>query len=70
MATLTVSVPGMNCRHAIRVVTARLRDVPGVETVAARADTGVVELRGAISTREVLAALVACAYPGVVISED
>lgn len=70
MATLAVSVPGMNCRHVIRAVTARLRDVPGVETVAARADRARIELGGTMSTREVLAALVACGYPGVVISED
>jgi len=30
---LTMCVPGLTCRHAVRVVSARLRDVPGVESV-------------------------------------
>jgi glycine oxidase len=40
-----------------RVVTARLRDVPGVERVVADASTNRVQLTGSMSRAEVLAAL-------------
>ncbi|HEX3191250.1 MAG TPA: hypothetical protein VHS32_10980 [Streptosporangiaceae bacterium] len=37
MAVIALHVPGMTCRHRIRIVTARLRDMPGVIMVAADA---------------------------------
>ena len=30
---VTIRVPGLTCRHAVRAVSARLRDVPGVQSV-------------------------------------
>jgi copper chaperone CopZ len=54
---LTLHVDGMGCRHCVREVTARLRDVPGVRTVAADQSRSVVVLAGSMSTSGVLAAL-------------
>ena len=50
-------VSGMGCRHAVRSVTARFRDVGGVETVVADPRTGLVTVTGTMSVAELLAAL-------------
>ena len=57
MTELTLYVDGMGCRGCVRDVTARLRDVPGVETVAADHRRSVVLLGGSMSPAGVLAAL-------------
>jgi copper chaperone CopZ len=54
---LHLLVGGMGCRHCVREVTARLRDVPGVERVVADASTNRVQLTGSMSRTDVLAAL-------------
>ncbi len=60
---VTMYVPGLTCRHAVRVVSARLRDVPGVQSVAVDAPAGLVVVRGPVDAREVHAALVGAGYP-------
>ena len=57
MRDLHLLVGGMGCRHCVREVTARLRDVPGVERVVADASTNRVRLTGSMSRTDVLAAL-------------
>ena len=57
MTELTLYVAGMGCRYCVRDVTARLRDVPGVETVAADHRRSVVVLVGSMSRGAVSAAL-------------
>ena len=52
-----VQVQGMGDRHAIRSVTARLRDVPGVETVVVDVLTGLVTVTGTASTADLVAAI-------------
>ena len=42
MGVMVLKVPGMDCRRSVRLVTARLRDVPGVESI--RADPASSEL--------------------------
>lgn len=56
MGRLDLFVGGMSCRRALREVTARLRDVPGVETVNADPRDCVVRLSGSMEPADVLAA--------------
>jgi copper chaperone CopZ len=60
---LTLCVPGLTYRHAVRVVSARLRDVPGVESVEVDGPAGWVVVRGPVDPQQVRAALVAAGYP-------
>jgi copper chaperone CopZ len=62
MTELTLHIDGMGCRECVRDVTARLRDVAGVQTVAADHRLSVVRLSGSMSLHEVLAALEATPY--------
>ena len=57
MRDLHLLVGGMGCRHCVREVTARLRDVPGVERVVADASANRVLLTGAMSRSDVMGAL-------------
>jgi copper chaperone CopZ len=56
MSTLTLFVDEMACRRCVREVSALLRDVPGVETVAADAQHHRVTLTGSMTAAQVLAA--------------
>lgn len=62
MLTLRLFVDGMGCRRCVREVTARLRDVPGVETVAADVGRSQVRLSGSMSPGDVLRAFVGSTY--------
>lgn len=64
MQTLQVAVPAMTCRHCVRTVSRRLRDVGGVRTVAADAATATVVLVGTMELAQVLSALAECGFPG------
>lgn len=57
MTELTLYVDGMGCRDCVREVTALLRDVPGVEAVAADHRRSVVRLGGSMNRGNVVAAL-------------
>lgn len=57
MSELILYVAGMGCRGCVREVTARLRDVPGVDTVTADHRQSVVRLGGSMSLADVAAAL-------------
>ena len=57
MSELSLLVGGMGCRDCVRDVTARLRDVPGVDRVVADADRHLVRLHGSMTLHDVLTAL-------------
>jgi copper chaperone CopZ len=63
-----LSVTGMGCRRCIREVTACLRDVPGIRTVAADPARRVVVVRGEITDEAVRAALDETSYVSSIIS--
>ncbi len=63
MRTIALRIGGMSCRHYVREVTSRLRDVGGVDTVIADAGTSVVRLSGTMSVDDVLGALRELSYP-------
>lgn len=54
MTELTLFVGGMRCRRCVREVTARVRDVTGVETVTADAGRSLVRLCGSMTFSDVL----------------
>jgi copper chaperone CopZ len=62
MDTLTLRVPAMTCRHAVRTVTAALRDVVGVQTVQAEAATATVLVSGTMAPDDVFRALRQCGH--------
>jgi len=63
MMAVTLSVPGLSGRHAVRVVSARLWDVPGVQSVEVDAPAGVVLVGGQVDVGQLRAALVEAGYP-------
>ena len=63
MRTILLRIGGMSCRHCVREVTSRLRDVAGVDTVTADAGTSVVRLSGTMRVDDVLGALNELSYP-------
>jgi copper chaperone CopZ len=56
MIEIELTVSGMACRRCVREVTARLRDVTGVETVTADPGRSVVHLTGSMTHADVIAA--------------
>lgn len=62
MRHITLHVGGMGCRRCVREVTARLRDVAGVETVSASPGDSLVRLSGSMQLNDVLAVLAGTTY--------
>ena len=62
MRQLDLFVGGMRCRRCVREVTARLRDVAGVETVSANPTDSAVRLSGSMQLADVLAAFTGTSY--------
>ena len=69
MPEVRLSVGSMRCRHCVREVTGWLRDVPGVETVAADARTGTVVVGGTMDVADVLAVFVGSTYSPQVLGD-
>jgi copper chaperone CopZ len=62
MTVLELVVPDMRCRRCVREVTARLRDVPGVQTVTVHAAMSHITLTGTMTPADALAALPGTGY--------
>ena len=62
MDEMELTVSGMSCRRCVREVTARLRDVPGVERVVADPLRSTVHLVGSMARADVLAAFEGTTY--------
>lgn len=62
MSEMTLYVGGMGCRRCVREVTARLRDVSGVQTVVADSATSTVRLVGSMAVEDVLDAFTGTTY--------
>lgn len=69
MRDIRLYVGGMGCRRCIREVTARLRDVPGVETVVADATRSQVRLSGLMTDADVLSAFRGTRYRPQIVRE-
>lgn len=69
MRDLHLLVGGMGCRHCVREVTARLRDVPGVERVVADASRNHVLLSGSMTGSDVMGALSGTAFVARIIAD-
>lgn len=62
MNEIELTVSGMSCRRCVREVTARLRDVTGVERVTADPVRSVVHLSGSMTQADVMAAFAGTTY--------
>lgn len=62
MDEMELTVSGMSCRRCVREVTARLRDVTGVERVVADPVRSTVHLVGSMTRADVFAAFEGTTY--------
>lgn len=69
MRTIGLVVSGMRCRRCVREVTARLRDVPGVQTVTVDSASPVVRLTGTMAVDAILGACDGLPYPVELLAE-
>jgi copper chaperone CopZ len=60
--TMTFVVDSLNCRRCVREVTARLRDVPGVETLSADMGRSLIRVSGTMTVDDVLAAFAGLSF--------
>lgn len=70
MRTLTFSVDGMRCRRCVRRATALVRDVEGVHAVTADAKSGLLTVRGTMTSIEIAASLRNTTFTASLIAED
>lgn len=70
MRTLTFSVDGMRCRRCVRRATALVRDVEGVHAVTADAKSGLLTVRGTMTSAEIAASLRNTTFTASLIAED
>ena len=70
MPKFNLYVGGMGCRRCVREVTARLRDVPGVETVSADPVDCLVRIAGSMRLHDVLVVFAGTTYRPELIDDD
>jgi copper chaperone CopZ len=62
---VTCRVPAMTSRRAVRAVTARLLDLPGVQWIQADPTTALLIVNGKVHDSDVQRALTEIGYPGM-----
>jgi copper chaperone CopZ len=62
---ITVHVPAMTARQDVRVISAVISDVPGVETLRADLATGTMQVTGSADPAAITTAITAAGYPAV-----
>ena len=70
MADLVLQIGGMDCRHCARAVSAIVRDVPGVRTVAVDVPSGTLTVSGSVVLATLLAVLRATGHEVRVLSGE
>ena len=70
MHTLTFSVDGMRCRRCVRRATALVRDVDGVYAVTADAKSGLLTVRGTMTSTDIVASLRDTTFTARLIAEE
>ena len=60
---ITVHVPAMTARQDVRVISAVISDVPGVETLRADLATSTVQVTGSADPAAITTAITAAGYP-------
>jgi copper chaperone CopZ len=63
---VVVRIPAMSSRHDLRVIAARIRDVPGVVAVAVDLEARTIQILGAVDVEEVATAIAAAGYQSAV----
>ena len=70
MRTLTLFVEGMRCRRCVRKATALVRDVEGVQAVTADAKSGLLTVRGTMTSNDIMASLRSTTFTARLIAEE
>lgn len=70
MADHVLHVPGMDCRHCARTVSALVRDVPGVRTVAVDVPSGTLVVSGDVAVCALQIALRDAGYQSRPVGEE
>ena len=70
MRTLTLIVNGMRCRRCVRRATALVRDVEGVQAVTADAKSGLLTVRGTMTSTAIVASLRNTTFTARLIAEE
>ena len=67
---ITIHVPAMTARQDVRVISARISDIPGVQTLKADLATGTVQVKGVVALAAVTAAVTAAGYAVTSATDD
>ena len=67
---ITIHVPAMTARQDVRAISARISDVPGVQTLKADLATGTVQVKGSVALAAVTAAVTAAGYAVTSATDD
>ena len=67
---ITIHVPAMTARQDVRAISARISDIPGVQTLKADLATRTVQVKGSVALAAVTAAVTAAGYAVTSATDD